>query len=100
MHAFDLPPLLVDPATLPPLLLTSEPGSFAHNTLKVRVPGILQETIALNNAFPDDIRGALEELYAELTGGLIRGLQEDAANRAFWEAVSAPYVSRSWLDVP
>jgi uncharacterized protein with ATP-grasp and redox domains len=100
LHAFDLPPLLVDPATLPPLLLTSEPGSFAHNTLKVRVPGILQETIALNNAFPDDIRGALEELYAELTGGLIRGLQEDAADRAFWEAVSAPYVGRSWLDVP
>ncbi len=86
-------------AALPPLLLTSEPGSFAQNTLKVRVPGILRETIKLN-AFPPHIHAALEELYIELTAGHIRGLRENAPDRAFWDAVSAPYLGKTWLDVP
>ncbi len=83
----------------PPLILTSEPGSFAHNTLKTRVPAILRETIAANH-FPAAIVADLEALHAELTAGTIRGLCEDAADVAFWEAVSAPYLGRSWLDVP
>ncbi len=86
-------------AALPPLLLTSEPGSFAHNTLKVRVPGILRETIALN-AFPPHVNAALEELHVELTTGHIRGLREDAPDRVFWDAVSAPHLGKTWLDVP
>jgi uncharacterized protein with ATP-grasp and redox domains len=84
---------------LPPLIMTSEPGSFAHNTLRVRIPAILQETIALNS-FAQDIRAALEALYAELQGGTIRGLQEDTPDRGFWDQVSAPHIGRTWLDVP
>lgn len=99
MSQFALPPCRIDPAVLPPLLMTSEPGSFARHTLKDRVPGILRETIALND-FPPDISRALEELHTELTGGAIRGLAEDAADRPFWDAVSAPHIERSWLDVP
>ena len=79
--------------------MTSEPGSFAHHTLQVRVPAILQETIGLN-AFPSEIRSALDELYDELIEGTIRGLREDAADRAFWDAVGAPWLGRSWLAVP
>ncbi len=86
-------------AALPPLLLTSEPGSFAHNTLKVRVPGILRETIELN-AFPPHINAALEELHVELTTGHIRGLREDAPDRVFWDTISAPHLGKTWLDVP
>ena len=96
---YTVPPSQIDLADLPPLILTSEPGSFARYTLRERVPGILQETLALN-AFPGEIRGALEELHAELTGGVIRELREDALDGAFWNAVSAPYIGRSWLDVP
>jgi hypothetical protein len=99
LSQFALPPYRIDPATLPPLLMTSEPGSFAHHTLKDRVPGILRETIALND-FPPDIGRAMDELHRELTGGAIRGLAEDAADRPLWDAVSAPHVGRSWLDVP
>lgn len=87
------------PEWLPPLLMTSEPGSFAHNTLKVRVPGILRETIA-RNSFPPEIRAELEALHAELTGGTIRELREEAPDVPFWRAVSAPYIGRTWLDVP
>lgn len=99
MSQFALPPCRVDPAALPPLLMTSEPGTFAHHTLRDRVPGILRETIALND-FPPVIRRALDELHTELTAGAIRGLAEEAADRPFWDAATAPHVGRGWLDVP
>jgi len=99
MTNFTLPPPLLDPSTLPPAILTSEPGSFAQDTLKVRVPAILRETIALND-FPADIRQALNALHAELVDGVIRGLTEDAADRAFWDPAGAAFVGRSWLDLP
>ena len=99
MSTFSIPPSLVDSSDRPPVLQTSEPGSFARYTLEVRVPGILKETLALN-AFPDDIRAALEDLHVELIGGVIRELREEAPDRAFWNAVSSPYFGRSWLDVP
>jgi uncharacterized protein with ATP-grasp and redox domains len=96
---FHLPASLIDPASLPPPILTSEAGSFAHNTLKVRVPAILRETIE-QTSFPSDVRAALQELHAELVGGTIRGLREDAPDVAFWNEVSAPHLGRTWLDVP
>lgn len=88
-----------DAPTRPPLILTSEVGSFAHNTLKVRVPKILRETITSND-FPPHIAADLEALHAELVAGRIRALREEAADVAFWNAVSAPFIGRSWLDVP
>ncbi len=94
-----VPRSLVDLTGLPPPLMTSEPGSFAHNTLKVRVPAILRDAMALND-FPQEIKAALEEFHAELVGGTIRGLREETADRAFWDEVSAPYIGRTWLDVP
>jgi len=96
---FLLPTPQVDPNTLPPLLLTSDPNSFARNTLRVRIPAILRETIALND-FAPGIRDALEDLYVELTDGRVRGLQEEAPDAGFWQVASAPYIGRSWLDVP
>lgn len=84
---------------MPPLLLTSEAGTFAHNTLKVRVPAILRDMIAAND-FPADVLDALEALYAELTGGRIRPLQGKSADALDWNARSAPFFGRTWLEVP
>jgi len=84
---------------MPPLLMTSEPGTFAHNTLKVRVPAILRDMIAAND-FPADVLDALEALHAELTGGRIRPLREKSADALDWNARSAPYFGRTWLEVP
>lgn len=84
---------------LPPLLLTSDPGSFAHNTLKVRVPRILRDTIAAND-FPADVVRALEELHAELTSGEIYPLMEDAPDVREWNRLSSPHFGHTWLDVP
>jgi hypothetical protein len=75
------------------------PGSFARYTFAERVPSIVRETIALNG-FSGGVRRALEDLHAEVTSGPIRGLNEDAPDRDFWNAVSAPYLGREWLDVP
>lgn len=86
-------------AIRPSLILTSEPGSFAHNTLKVRVPAILRETLA-GTDFPPEIAAALTELHTELVGGTIRDLREDAADVAFWNKTVAPFIGRTWLDVP
>ena len=99
LNQFTIPPAQIDVTSLPSPILTSEPGSFARSTLKKRVPGILRETIALNT-FPDKIQAELNELHAELTGGVIRALTEDAADHTFWNAVSAPHIGHSWLNVP
>jgi len=99
VSTFTVPSSLVKLSDLPPVIKTSEPGSFARYTLEERVPAILRETVGFN-AFPDDIRRAMDELYAELTGGVIRELREDAPDRDFWNAVSDPYIGHGWLDVP
>ena len=95
----EIPSPQVDPQTLPPLILTSEPDSFAHRTFAVRIPRIIEETIELS-PFPDDIRGRLEELRAEILGGQIRGLREPTADKSFWDQASRPYLGRTWLDIP
>lgn len=94
-----LPRFRVDPKTLPPPLLTSEPGSFAHNTLAVRLPRIVLDTIA-GNQFPAPVIAALQALHAELTAGQISGLTEDTPDKDFWNDTSSEQIGRSWLDVP
>ncbi len=84
---------------MPPLLMTSETGSFAHNTLRVRVPAILRDMIAAND-FPPEVIDALEALHAELTEGHIRPLREKSADALDWNARSAPYFGCTWLEVP
>jgi len=99
MSEFELPPLLIDPTTLPPPILTSEPGSFAEETLQVRIPHIVEETIALNR-FPPELNRALENLRTEILSGAIRGLREDAADRPFWDHVGSPWIGHTWLNLP
>jgi uncharacterized protein with ATP-grasp and redox domains len=89
-----------DPAAVPPLIMTSDPGSFARRTFEVRIPVILMEALALNPSFDEEIRCNIAALHEELTAGAIRGLIEEAPDRPFWDAAAAPYVGRSWLEVP
>jgi uncharacterized protein with ATP-grasp and redox domains len=99
LSKFEIPPFQVDPHSLPPPLLTSEPGSFAYRTFKVRIPRIVEDTIEMNS-FPGEIRSALEDLRTEIVNGVIRGLRETTPDKAFWDSVSRPYLGRTWLDVP
>jgi uncharacterized protein with ATP-grasp and redox domains len=85
---------------VPPLIMTSDPGSFAQNTFRVRIPAILQEAVTLNPSFDAGICRNIEAFQDELTAGTIQGLREDAPDRWFWDTAVAPHVGRSWLDVP
>lgn len=99
MHDFKVPVWQIDPGSLPPLLMTSEPDSFAFRSFKYRIPLIVEETIRLNR-FPQDIRQALQALRSEILGGNIRGLEEETPDRAFWDEVSRPYLGHSWFEAP
>lgn len=99
MSPFEIPPFQINLRTLPPPILTSEPNSFARRTFEIRIPRIIEETIALNS-FPGQIRTTLEELRKEILGGKIRGLRETTPDRTFWDHASRPYIGRTWLDVP
>jgi hypothetical protein len=99
LTAFVVPPSQVSLTDLPAAIRTSDPGSFARYTLTARLPEILRETSAPGDV-PDEIRRAVEDLHAELTGGVVRVVREEAPDRVFWNAVSAPHLGRGWLDVP
>jgi hypothetical protein len=99
LSAFEIPALQIDPHTLPPPILTSEPDSFAQRTFKVRIPRIIEETVELN-FFPSQVCIALEKLRTEILDGSIRGLSEATADQTFWDRISRPYLGQSWLDVP
>lgn len=83
----------------PPPILTSEPGSFARRTFEVRIPKIVEDTIAANE-FPDEIVQNLHALRAEILSGAIAALREQAPDAAFWNDESQAFIGRSWLDVP
>lgn len=97
MNTFHIPDPLIDP--IPPPLWTSEPSSFARNTFLVRIPRIIDETIAEND-FPPYIRTAMQTLHVEITRGKIAPLAEDTPDRNFWNEISRGYIGRSWLDAP
>lgn len=99
MRDFEIPAWQIDPGSLPPLLMTSEPDSFALRSFKYRIPAIVEETIRLNH-FPPDIRRALEALRSEILEGNICGLQEETHDRAFWDEASRPYLGHGWFEVP
>lgn len=99
MSTFYIPSLLIDPSQVRPPLLTSEPGSFAYTTLKVRIPRIIQETIQEND-FPPDILTAMQDLYDEITRGKISALREETPDQSFWNEISCNYIGRTWLEVP
>jgi uncharacterized protein with ATP-grasp and redox domains len=99
MAMFIVPESLVELSALPPPIRTSDAGSFARYTFMERIPSILREAIAQND-LPDDNRKALDTLLAEVAHGRVSALGEDTPDRAFWNAVSALHLGRSWLDVP
>ncbi|HWQ13769.1 MAG TPA: damage-control phosphatase ARMT1 family protein [Roseiflexaceae bacterium] len=85
---------------IPMPLRGAEPGSFAHDTLARRLPGIARRAIA-ENTFPPAVTTALEALAAEMPHGPIRPLRDLAApDAADWARYVAPYVGMSWLEAP
>lgn len=85
---------------IPPPLMMTEPGSFAHRTLTQRWPAIARRIITEND-FSSDIVASLETLIQDLFTGVIRPLEVDQGpDLDAWEIYLAPWIGKSWQMVP
>lgn len=82
-----------------PVIVSSEPGSFARSVLAERHPALIQQ---VRDAFPwpPERHRALDALLISSTEGVIESLDSDAHDRDQWDAWGGEYVGRSWFDVP
>ena len=65
----------------PPPVRTDHSNAFAHNTMAVRVPDIIAETISLNPDYPTSIKSRLSRLHDALaSGSAIRPLDSESAS--------------------
>ena len=87
------------PTTLPPLLLTSEPGSFAQKTFQTRIPRIVENIIATND-YPVEIVVALCALRDEIVRGTLQLVREETDDQKFWNAHAHEHLGKTWLDLP
>ncbi len=87
------------PFTLPPLLLNSEPGSYAQKTFQTRIPRIVDNIIATND-YPAEIVQALRALREEIVSGTIQLLREATDDQEFWNAQAREHLGKTWLDLP
>ena len=80
---------------LPEPLRGAETGTFAHNTIAVRMPNIARRTLAEND-FPSDVMANVEALIDEIDNGRIRPLTDGHD----WDEYTAVYEGQNWLTPP
>ena len=85
--------------TMPPPLMTSEPGSFARQTIVERKPQIIRQVIE-DNDYPAEILSALNAFRREIAQGHVGALAEQAPDAASWNQEAAAYRDKTWLDLP
>ncbi|MCG3212098.1 MAG: hypothetical protein FOGNACKC_05745 [Anaerolineae bacterium] len=97
-HAADI---VFNPASPPPPLHTSEPGSFARNTIAVRKPAIVEQVLADFPDFPPAIVAGLEQLRSELADDQpVQPLRTRAGDGPAWAEAWEPHRGQSWLNIP
>lgn len=84
---------------LPPLIMTSEEGSYARKTIEERKPLIITE-ILNDFDYPQDIQRDLEDFRSILKSGIVHKLTENTSDRTIWQHDLAPWLGRAWLDIP
>ena len=74
------------PFAPPPPIRVDSTNAFANNTMRLRLPAILDETIALNPDYPPSIKGRLGELRDNIAAGapVPRLENETAADYETW----------------
>ncbi|MFZ2359617.1 MAG: damage-control phosphatase ARMT1 family protein [Anaerolineae bacterium] len=85
--------------TLPPPLMTSDPGSFARGTIVERKPQIIAQVLA-DHDYPAEIVAALHAFRDEIASQPMQPLREQSVDTAVWNAELARYAGRTWLEVP
>lgn len=85
--------------SLPPLIMTSEPGAYARKTITERKPLIIDKILSDYDDTPT-IRNALLALKEELAQGTIQPLHEETSDRTVWDQDLEPWIGRTWLQIP
>ena len=84
---------------LPPLMMTSEMGTFHRQTIEELKANIV-DRVLVDFAYTTPIREALLELKAALTTGTIQPLEEAASDKPLWDEDTQPWWGKSWLEIP
>jgi len=91
-----VPPAL--PSALPPALRTDASNAFAHYSMSVRVPKILEEVGARNPDYPAFIQQAIARLRDDIRGDAqLPGLGFPAPDAGEWEPALAARPGATWL---
>ena len=70
----------------PPPIRTNSSNRFAHNTMRVRLPAIIDEVLTLNSDYEASIQARLSKLRDEIAGGaLIPPLPSCAPDHDEWQ---------------
>ena len=85
--------------SLPPFLMTSDPNSFARNTILERKPQIIRQLLA-DNAYPPAVVAALEVFRDEIASRPVQPLVESALDVPDWNRELARYAGKTWLEIP
>ena len=83
----------------PPPLMTSDPGSFARQTIAARKPQIIRQVIE-DNAYPPEIVQALQAFAAEIASRPMQPVKEQADDAGFWNRALAEFTGATWFEVP
>ena len=82
----------------PPRIRTDSSNPFAHHTMEVRVPAIIEEVLARNPHYSGRVRRELADLAAELRGNAsLPPLRSEAAGADVWRRELERRRGESWL---
>ncbi len=83
----------------PAPLRTDGSNAFAHHSMAVRVPSIIDETIERNDDYPPEIADALKRLRDEIAGDApLRLFDLPAPDHDLWRGRFARHDGETWLD--
>ncbi len=90
---------LLPSLTPPSPILTNRTNWFGHDTIAVRVPGILRDIQQRNLDYPESIQQALNRLHDTITGDApLQMLDFPAPDYELWAAYCAERDGESWLN--
>lgn len=85
---------------IPEPIRGAEPDTFAHHTITVRFPRIINQVLQENN-LPIEESKSLEELLVEIPDAPLRPLMDqNAPDVEAWSEYLTPYAGQNWLQAP
>ncbi|HSV86904.1 MAG TPA: damage-control phosphatase ARMT1 family protein [Levilinea sp.] len=90
---------ITEDGSAPPLLMTSEEGSFAQGTVLQRKPQIIRQVLD-DMDYPPEIRTALIAFSDEIRTKTMQPLHETTGQASLWNHMLSRLGEPSWLESP